>query len=410
MDELARRYLLLCLRLERLTPGFVDSYVGPMELQEIALGEPMPLPAEIHDEALALRALTDTLDTVDESARWRHAWFEGQLRAISALARMAGGEEIGFLDLVEQLFGLTVQPTPELTLAHARARLDEVLPPGGSLADRRDTLRRSLQVPPERAVAAVASSAERFRSVTRRDFEMPDEEGIQWEEARDVAWGAYACFLGSGRTRIEINVDLPMEVSGAAFLASHEAYPGHHAEHVIKERTLIRDRGLGEATMRTMNTPEAVISEGLADVAREVVMADWELADELRTIGQSVGVDGDWQAAVVARTAYNQLQAATGNAAILLYRDGRSEDDVRGYLRDVGAVPANRIDHSMRILRDPVQWTYSFTYSEGVRLIRPWLELQGQTNGFARLLSEQLSPAVLLAETAAADAAVGSPA
>lgn len=410
MDELARRYLLLCLRMERLTPGFVDSYVGPVELQEIAASEPVPLPAEIHDEALALRALTDALDGEDDAGRWRRTWFEGQLRAIGALARMAGGEEIGFLGLVEELFGIQIQPTPEEVLAQARARLDEVLPSGGTLAERREMLRRSLQVPPERAVAAVAESAARFRSLARRDFALPEDEEVLWQAARDVPWGAYACFLGAGRTRIEVNVDLPMEVSGAAFLASHEAYPGHHAEHIIKEGTLIRDRGLAEATMRTMNTPEAVISEGLADVAREVVMADWELADELRTIGQSVGVDGDWQAAVVARTAFNQLQAATPNAAILLYRDGRTEEDVRAYLTDVGAVPANRIDHSMRVIRDPIQWTYSFTYTEGVRLIRPWLELQGQTTGFARLLSEQLSPAVLLADLAAADAAVGSPA
>ena len=410
MDELARRYLLLCLRLERLSPGFVDSYVGPAELQEIASSEPMPLPAEIHDEALALRALTDALEDRDEASRCRKVWFEGQLRAASALARMAGGEEIGFLGLVEELFGIPIKPTPEETLARARDRLDEVLPPGETLADRRDLLRRTLQVPPDRAVAAVAESAGRFRALTRRDFGMPDDEEIVWQAARDVPWGAFACFMGQGRTRIEINVDLPMEISAAAFLASHEAYPGHHAEHIIKERTLIRERGLGEATMRTMNTPEAVISEGLADVAREVVMSDWELADELRTIGRSIGIDGDWQAAVVARTAFNQLQSATANASILLYRDGRSEDDVRAYLTEVGAVPANRIDHSMRVLRDPIQWTYSFTYSEGERLIRPWLELQGQTTGFARLLSEQLSPAILLADLAAADAAVGAPA
>lgn len=408
MDELARRYLLLCLRMERLSPGFIDSYVGPAELREIANGEPMPLPAEIHDESLALRALVDGLDPSDEAGRRRQIWFEGQLRAISALARMAGGEEIGFLGLVEELFGLSIQPVPEETLARARARLDEVLPPGGTLAERRDLLRRSLQVPPDRAVAAVAESAAHFRAVTRRDFDLPEDEEVIWQEARDVPWGAYACFMGRGRTRIEINVDLPMEVSGAAFLASHEAYPGHHAEHIIKERTLI-DRGQDEATMRTMNTPEAVISEGLADIAREVVMSDWEMADELRVIGRSLGVDGDWQAAVAARTAFNVLQAATPNAAILLYRDGRPDEDVRAYLGEVGAVPANRIDHSMRILRDPIQWTYSFTYSEGVRLIRPWLELQGQTAGFARLLSEQLSPAVLLADLAEANAPVGSP-
>ena len=46
--------------------------------------------------------------------------------------------------------------------------------------------------------------------------------------------------------------------------------------------------------------------------------------------------------------------------------------------------------------------TYSFTYSEGARLIRPWLEIEGQTLGFQRLLAEELSPAVLLRDLDAA--------
>ena len=67
--------------------------------------------------------------------------------------------------------------------------------------------------------------------------------------------------------------------------------------------------------------------------------------------------------------------------------------------------PPDRIDHAIRVLQDPVNRTYSFTYSEGARLIRPWLEVEGQTLGFQRLLSEELSPAVLLRDLAAAGVA-----
>ena len=407
MDELARRYLLLGLRLERISPGFVDSYVGPAELREIAGSEPLPLPVEIHDEALALQELAAGLPGEDPATERRRRWFAGQLRAMSALVRRAGGEEIAYLDLVEELFGLPIRPVPDAELGAARARLDAALPGSGSLRDRIEALRASLRVPPAQVLDAIRGSAARFRAATIRDFGLPLDEGIDWEEAHDQPWGAFAQFEGRGRTSIRINVDLPVEVSGVAFLASHEAYPGHHAEHVVKERTLMHGAGLGEATLRTMHTPEAILSEGQADLAREVVMSDRELEDELAKIGRAVGVSGDWAAAVASRTAYVELQAAMGNAGILLHHEERPEAEVRAYLTEVGALPSDRLDHAIRVLRDPVNRTYSFTYTEGARLIRPWLEVQGQTTGFARLLSEQLSPATLLAELEAASATIG---
>ena len=79
---------------------------------------------------------------------------------------------------------------------------------------------------------------------------------------------------------------------------------------------------------------------------------------------------------------------------------GRSNDEIGDFLMELMPQPQARIDHFLRIVRDPANKTYEFTYVEGARLIRPWLELQGQTAGFARLLSEPLSPSQLRAELA----------
>lgn len=402
MDELARRYLLLGLRLDRISPGFVDSYVGPPELAEIARGEPKPLAAELHAEALALQDIAETLEGDGVDGDHRRVWFLGQLRAISALARQADGEEIAYLDFVEELFGIPIRPVPEAELSAARERVDAALPGRGSLHERLEEQRAAIRVPPELVVPAVEASASRFRAATLRDFQLPSEESIEWQVAHDQPWMAYAGFLGNGRTRIEVNVDLPADVGLIAFWAAHEAYPGHHAEAVTKERTLVEAADLGEATMQTMNTPEAVLAEGQADVGMEVVMTDAELANELERIGKMAGVRADWAAAVAVRRGLNALQGSMGNAGILLHHDGRSEREVREYLAEVAVRPPDRIDHAIRVLRDPVNRTYSFTYSEGARLIRPWLEIEGQTLGFQRLLSEELSPAVLLRDLAAA--------
>ena len=396
MDELARRYLLLGLRLERVSPGFVDSYLGPAELAEAVAGEPEPIPVELHDEALALRSMAADLTGDDPATEQRRRWFDGQLRAVGALARLAAGEEITYLDLVQDLYGLPIAPTPDAELVAARDRLDAGLPGSGTLVERAEAMRQALRVPPDRVLAAVIGSAERMRAATRRDFELPEPEGIDWGEAHDQPWGASAEFTGRGRTAIRINVDLPWEVSGIAFLASHEAYPGHHAEHVTKERTLVA-AGRGEAMLRSMGTPEALLAEGMADVAREVVMTDRELAGELARIGAEVDVTGDWEAGVALNRTMLDLNPAMANAAYMLHHEGRREAEVRAWLEEMLPLP-DWIDHLMRVVTDRAGRNHVFTYTEGARLIRRWLETTGQTAGFTRLLAEQLSPAQLLAE------------
>ena len=400
MDEIARRYLLLGLRLDRVVPEFVDSYVGPAELRAEAAQGPAPDPLALADEAEELWASIDAaLRAQDPVTVRRRRWFEGQLRSMAAQARAATGDEPPFVELVERLLDIEVVEHPEAELLAARQRLDDALPGAGSLTQRMARFRSTLSVPGDRLVDALRRSAARFQAVSRRDFELPDDEGIDWEEAHDQPWGAYAEFTGHGRTAIRINVDLPREVPVIPFLASHEAYPGHHAEHIVKERTLI-DAGFGEALLRTMSTPESVLAEGQADLAREVVMSNHELEDELRRVGRDVGVDGDWAAALEVAITSLDLEAAFSTASLMFHRDGRSDDEIREYLMEISPQPAERIEHMLRILHEPANKTYEFTYVEGARLIRPWLERQGQTAGFARLLSEQLSPAQLRAELA----------
>ena len=405
VDDLALRYLLLGLRLGRVVDGFVDSFVGPPQIAEAVAAEAPTFPAALHDEAVRLRELAAELPGDDAAAIRRRRWFDGQLVAMAVLARHATGEEIEYLDLTDQLFGLRVAPAPEAGLAVARARLDAAVPGRGNLIDRLTAQRDRLRVPADRAMALLAASAARFREATSRDFSLPDDEGVDWEAARGVAWGAEASFTGHGRTRIRINLDQPRQVPTIAYLAAHEVYPGHHAEHIVKERALIRDAGLGEATLRTISSPEGLMAEGQADVAGEVVMGDLELATELAHIGGELGVDADWHAVVAAERAARELASAVGNAAIMLHHDGRAESVVREWLDEFCPQPADMREHTLAFLRDPFSSTYAFTYRDGAHLVRRWLEVQGQTTGFWRLLSEQLSPAALADDLAAADAA-----
>ena len=73
-------------------------------------------------------------------------------------------------------------------------------------------------------------------------------------------------------------------------LAGREGYPGHHAEHATKEALLVRERGLGEAMVTCRYTPEEAISEGLADIARGLVLGDQELGAVLHRLVRDLGL------------------------------------------------------------------------------------------------------------------------
>jgi hypothetical protein len=128
-------------------------------------------------------------------------------------------------------------------------------------------------------------------------------------------------------------------------------------------------------------------------------MSDLELGDELRRIARDAGLDTGLAAlgAPVA-TAALELNGAFANAALLLHAEGVPPADVRDYLVETTVQGPEMIDHAMRALADPIGRTYEFAYSEGARLVRAWLEVQGQTTGFARLLAEQHTPSGLAAE------------
>ncbi len=61
---------------------------------------------------------------------------------------------------------------------------------------------------------------------------------------------------------------------------AHETFPGHHLEHAWKEHRLVREQGRAESSIQLINTPEAYISEGLAELGLRFVAdeGDWQVA------------------------------------------------------------------------------------------------------------------------------------
>ena len=101
---MVNRYIELGLRLGRLLDGLVDAYYGPAEVKQRIENEPTPEPAKLAQEARRLIADLDAGEGDLEASRRR--WIRGQARGLLVTAQRFAGETIGFLDEVEQCYGL----------------------------------------------------------------------------------------------------------------------------------------------------------------------------------------------------------------------------------------------------------------------------------------------------------------
>lgn len=394
MDDVALRYLLLALRLGRHHPDLVDSYTGPSELAEAVAGEePIP-PAELHSEALHLADAVAELPTDSPLESRRASWLSDQLVALSALARQADGEEIGFVDLAEQLFDIQVRSEPEETFATARRMIEAALPGSGSVQARLVEHERSATIPPGEVLATLRSLADTMRGRVRKQLWLPPDEAVTIEPLEGEQWVAEMRYLGKRRSRVRVNLGLPVPLARVVELAAHECYPGHHAEAVVKDALLVAI-GHAEVTLQLDLAPEAVVREGMATYAREVVMTDPELAAELERIGRRLGLSVAVGAEMIVQRAQQLLTPAIGNAALQLHVDGQAPEAVHRYLSEVGLLADAQLEATFSLISDPTWGRYFFTYIEGRRLVGEWLVREGQTHGYGRLMAEQLTPGQL---------------
>lgn len=397
MDEIALRYLLLGLRLGRHLPGLVDSYHGPAELSEAVDGEPLTPAAELHDEAMQLAGISAELPADAPASRRRSTWLVAQVGAMGALARWVGGEEIGYVDLVEGLYDIEVQLEPDATFDTARGMLDAALPGGGTLRERLAAHDTRSRVQPGRAITLASELAARLRTRTRAQLWLPDRESLRIEAAQGAGRPFESRYLGAGSSVVRINLDRPVTFAALVEVAASEGYPGHHAEAAIKDDLLV-SAGQDELSLIARPSPQALVSDGMAEIGREVVMSDQELGLELQRLARSVDVRLDLEQELMVERARRLLSPAVGNAAVALHRDGEPVDEVRSYLADVGLVSDERLDEVISQLQDPLARTQPVARIEGRRLVSEWLEIHGQTHGFNRLLAEQQTPQGLRGE------------
>jgi hypothetical protein len=183
---------------------------------------------------------------------------------------------------------------------------------------------------------------------------------------------------GGARGTVLVDPSLPFNTADLIYVAAHEAFPGHIAEFLLKERHLA-DRT--ELAVRFLPAPAYVLSEGLGLHAHEIIFPGDEaqrwLVDHVD--GHRQGSGGDYAAIHRARTI---VWGVWCNAAFLA-ADGVLQERVRGYLERWALLDEDELAAAGGYLGP-----YIFAYYHGWRLLEPHM---GEPAFVRRLLTEQVA-------------------
>ena len=330
MNE-AERYLVLGLRLGKHVDGLVDAYYGPPELQE-------QVDAEDNTDVAQLAADADEL-----LAELDDGWLADQVHGCATYAHVLAGDAISYSDEVEGCYGVRPTRVDDSAYAEVHAQLDELLPGDGSLFERRQSWREQHRCPGDKAVAVLGELLPVLRACTSRLLELPPGEELTLEPVQDEPWWAFNYYQGNLRSRVVLNTDIPTSGRDLLRLVGHEVYPGHHTEHAVKEQLLLRDQGRIEEGIQLVPTPQALLSEGIAEAGLDIVL-DEAAKEEAYAIIRRHDIQLD-DPELVERiaTTFEGLGTVGVNAALMVHEEGASVDEAAAYIEKWNLVTARAV-------------------------------------------------------------------
>ena len=391
-ETISEEYVRLALAIDQHLPGYIDAYFGPPDWQEQAKSEGLlPLP----ELARRVSSLADAIANSNAMDEQRKDFLTRHVLAMQTSLRLLQGERMALAEEVELLYDVRPTWVDETLFEDAYRLLEELLPSGDTLRERMILRRKALEVSVEKVEQLLPLINQRFRSMSRECFPLPDDESIDFVFVQNQPWSAYNWYLGHCRSRVEINTDLPIRINNLVELISHEAYPGHHTELSIKDTRLVQQAGRFEHSVALINSPSCVISEGIASCALSTIMPDetlvaW-LTEEIFPMAGLSHLDAKHEYMI--DQAMENLAAVGGNAAFLLHDQGAMADRVSGYIQHFGLRTEQEARKAIEFFSHPLYRSYTYTYYWGKKMLKSLFALkQDVTHWYTRLLTEAVTP------------------
>jgi hypothetical protein len=291
LDQFAERYVRLTLRLALHQPSLVEAWRGPdswrPDVREPVSGILQGI-AEAHAAIGEVRP-----DEGPDGDRLRY--LQGQLAALSIAARRLSGEVMGFM--AEASAALRLEPddlAPHQTqLTAARQQLEERLPGKGPLPLRYARFHAAHAVPSSRIPSTFRAAVAACRERVVPHIPLPESEAIDFGEPDDTALEARAFYDGAFRTRISLNASSRIDLAHVVWLAAHEAYPGHHVQHVLADRDCVQARGWRERELFANFGRHQFNAEGAAEAGASLLLEASAFDDVCESLAGRAGLPAD---------------------------------------------------------------------------------------------------------------------
>lgn len=391
LDDVARNYVLLVLRMDKHIAGFNDYYYGPPEWKQQVEAEGKVPPEELRREVAALLTALEGMKGRPE----RLGWFRKQLIALDTNLRQLQGEKLSVAEQARLLYDLRVTPPATQELEAALGELDRLLPGSGPLLDRVNTWRGQFRLQESQLPEAYRLALEVTRKRTHELLLLPADEAVDLQFVKNKSWGAYNWFQGKARSRIEVNTDLPALATGILGFAAHEAYPGHHTDLATREQRLYRERGYVEWCVSPLFTPSGTMAEAVGNVGPDIIFTPAEkLAWHRDVFFPAVGITGvDFEQWARMEKALETLGRARERVPFMLFDERKSDEEIIAYLQKYALMTPERARKAIAFDRE---WgAYTFNYTVGREILRRYLATGNARAKFVQLITTPIYPSLV---------------
>jgi len=282
LSKFGEDFLLLALRIDKHIKGYVDFYIGPETLRQIVDHESLTAPNTLLNDSNNLLKHLGAQGYNKE----RERYIEKLSIAMKTSIEILNGSEISIKDQFTRLYDVDLQPAKEADLDNLKEEFEDAYRGSGSLEERMDRLRITRKIPESKVYSLFKKAVEITRKRTKELFVnlLPNNERIiidvinKDSSKEKVKWSYYNWYLGKYVSRIEINPNYQMYWSTILQSTSHETYPGHHTEFVLKENRLFHELNQFEHSILILHSPKLIISEGIANKAISILFSNQEVA------------------------------------------------------------------------------------------------------------------------------------
>jgi len=394
LDNFARDYIFLGLRINKHINGYVEHYYGPPKLKKIIDSEELSSPNKLLNNWENLKAKFQEQNF--EKKRYR--FLDSTLTAIRTILRKLKGESIPYLEQVKNLFNLEPFLYDDDFFYDLAKKAEELYKGNGLLSERIKKYAKQRSIPSNRLIDLNLKALQLVKMRTKELFPklLPDNEKIEISKVENQSWHMYCWYKGNYTSKIEFNTDTSHYWTHLLYNACHEGYPGHHTERAVREKLFYRKKGYFESSILLIYSPEMVISEGIGVTAESVMYSPTESIQSLVENIQPIPKNE-----VSIETLIEQSEIRKGfrrfETNLAYHKHVNKWDDKKliEYAKNFKVIPYTSIMAHLKFISDNLWAPYAMTY-QGERLITEKYGIRPSPKDFRRLLTEQILPSDLI--------------